>query len=97
MYLGRIVEVGDSDEIINDPRHPYTQSLISAIPIPDPDIAKERKRIALEGDVPSPLHAPSGCSFRTRCRYATDECAKQRPELKDTGDGHLVACLYRNY
>ena len=79
MYLGRIVEVGTSDDVIDRPQHPYTQSLISAIPIPDPDTARTRHRIPLEGDVPSPLHMPTGCPFRTRCRYATDKCARECP------------------
>ena len=93
MYLGRIVEMADADEVINHPMHPYTQSLISAIPIPDPNTARVRKRIPLEGDVPSPLHMPSGCSFRTRCRYATERCAQERPELLDVGAGHQIACF----
>ena len=92
MYLGRIVEIGPSDEIINNPMHPYTQSLISAIPIPDPDIAKTRTRIPLEGDVPSPLHMPSGCPFRTRCRYATERCAQECPSLQEIEPGHSIAC-----
>ncbi|MCF0229558.1 MAG: ATP-binding cassette domain-containing protein [Parasporobacterium sp.] len=92
MYLGRMVEMGDADEVSDNPLHPYTQSLMSAVPIPDPKIARERKRIILEGDVPSPLKMPSGCPFRTRCRYATDQCAKEMPPLTDRGDGHMSAC-----
>ena len=92
MYLGKIVEVADSDELNENPQHPYTQSLLSAVPIPDPDITRARQRIVLEGDVPSPLNMPTGCSFRTRCRYATDQCAKECPALTDRGDGHFVAC-----
>ncbi|HJA92014.1 MAG TPA: ATP-binding cassette domain-containing protein [Candidatus Eisenbergiella merdipullorum] len=92
MYLGRIVEIADSNELNDNPLHPYTQSLLSAVPYPDPKMAKERKRIVLEGDVPSPLHMPSGCAFRTRCRYATEKCAKECPALTDRGDGHMVAC-----
>ncbi len=93
MYLGRIVETADADEVCEHPLHPYTVSLMSAVPVPDPKLAHSRKRIPLEGDVPSPLHMPSGCSFRTRCRYATERCALERPELKEAAPGHWVACL----
>ena len=92
MYLGKIVEVADSDELNENPQHPYTQSLLSAVPIPDPDVTRARQRIVLEGDVPSPLNMPTGCSFRTRCRYATEHCAKECPALTNRGDGHFVAC-----
>ena len=92
MYLGRIVETADADEVSDHPLHPYTISLMSAVPVPDPKIAHSRQRIPLEGDVPSPLHMPSGCSFRTRCRYATEKCAQERPELKEVAPGHEVAC-----
>jgi oligopeptide transport system ATP-binding protein len=92
MYLGRIVESADADEVSDHPLHPYTVSLMSAVPVPDPKIAHSRKRIPLEGDVPSPLHMPSGCSFRTRCRYATEKCAQERPELREVSPGHQVAC-----
>ena len=92
MYLGRVVETADADELYDSPIHPYTQSLLSAVPIPDPKIAKSSQRIILEGDVPSPLHMPSGCAFRTRCRFATEQCAKECPSLTDRGNGHLVAC-----
>ena len=92
MYLGRIVETGEADEIISHPAHPYTQSLISAIPIPDPNTARARKRIPLEGDVPSPLNTPSGCAFRTRCRYATERCAQERPPLAEIAPDHSIAC-----
>ena len=92
MYLGRMVETADADELNNNPMHPYTQSLLSAVPYPDPQIAKSRQRIILEGDVPSPLHMPSGCAFRTRCKYATEQCAQEGPKLTDRGNGHLVAC-----
>ena len=97
MYLGRIVEIGPGDEIINNPQHPYTQSLISAIPIPDPDTARTRHRIPLEGDVPSPLHMPSGCPFRTRCRYATERCKTECPSLQETEPGHAIACWNPHY
>ncbi|MBR3003517.1 MAG: ABC transporter ATP-binding protein [Lachnospiraceae bacterium] len=92
MYLGKIVEIAGSDELNDNPIHPYTVSLLSAVPIPDPNITRARQRIVLEGDVPSPLHMPSGCSFRTRCKYATEKCAQECPQLTDRGKGHMVAC-----
>ena len=92
MYLGKIVEIADADELNEHPIHPYTESLLSAVPIPDPDVTRARKRIVLEGDVPSPLNMPSGCPFRTRCRYATEQCAAECPALTDRGNGHNVAC-----
>ena len=92
MYLGMMMEMAAADDLMNNPMHPYTQSLLSAVPMPDPKTARERKRIVLEGDVPSPLKAPSGCPFRTRCRYATEQCAAERPQLTDRGNGHMVAC-----
>lgn len=92
MYLGKLVEVADADSLYETPEHPYSQALLSAIPIPDPDIMKTSERIILEGDVPSPLNPPSGCRFRTRCRYAFDRCASEEPQLRDIGDGHMVAC-----
>ena len=95
MYLGKIVEIADADELNDNPLHPYTESLLSAIPMPDPNMAKERKRIILEGDVPSPMNLPSGCAFRTRCRYATEQCAKECPSLTDRGNGHMVSCFNR--
>ena len=92
MYLGKIVEIADADELNEHPVHPYTESLLSAVPIPDPNVTRARKRIILEGDVPSPLKRPSGCPFRTRCRYATERCAEECPELTDRGGDHQVAC-----
>ena len=92
MYLGKIVEIADSDELNEHPIHPYTESLLSAVPIPDPDVTRARHRIILEGDVPSPLKRPTGCPFRTRCRYATERCAEECPELTDRGGDHMVAC-----
>lgn len=95
MYLGKLVELADSYELTFHSQHPYTQSLISAIPIADPKTSRASKRIVLEGDVPSPLNPPSGCTFRTRCPYATEQCAQECPELKDRGNGHYVACWNR--
>ena len=92
MYLGKIVEIADADELNRSPIHPYRLSLLSAVPIPDPKIARQSKRIILEGDVPSPLNMPKGCAFRTRCRYATEQCANECPPLTDRGQGHMVAC-----
>ncbi|GFI03572.1 MAG: ABC transporter ATP-binding protein [Lachnospiraceae bacterium] len=92
MYLGRMVELADSYELITRPLHPYTKSLISAIPIADPKTAKASERIVLEGDVPSPLNPPSGCRFRTRCPYADEQCAQECPEWKELEKGHFAAC-----
>ena len=92
MYLGRMVELAESYELITRPLHPYTKSLISAIPIADPRAARESKRIVLEGDVPSPLNPPSGCRFRTRCPYADERCAAETPVWKEVEKGHFAAC-----
>ena len=92
MYLGKIVEMADAAEIYERPLHPYSKALISAVPIPDPKIARANQRIPLGGDIPSPLNAPSGCPFRTRCPYATEQCAEEMPEFKEVSRGHFVAC-----
>lgn len=94
MYLGHLVEVADVAELFENKRHPYTQSLMSAAPVADPKKSADSKRIILEGDVPSPMNPPSGCPFRTRCRYATAECAQAMPPLTDIGNNHQVACYH---
>jgi oligopeptide transport system ATP-binding protein len=92
MYLGKIVELSPAEELYTRPIMPYTEALLSAVPIPDPDLAEKRERIVLEGDVPSPINPPSGCRFHPRCRYATDVCRQLEPPLVDYGQGHLAAC-----
>ena len=92
MYLGKMVELADAKEIYDHPLHPYSKSLMSAVPVPDPKIARANQRVVLSGDIPSPLNAPSGCPFRTRCPYACDACAESMPELKELAPGHFVAC-----
>ena len=92
MYLGKLLEVAETKELFSTPLHPYTQALLSAIPVPDPEIKKER--ILLQGDIPSPINPPSGCRFRTRCRYAKDICAEKEPPLVDVGSAHYVACHF---
>ena len=92
MYLGKMVELADAEEIYHHPLHPYSQSLLSAVPLPDPKAARANKRIVLTGDIPSPLNAPSGCPFRTRCRYATAKCAEAMPKFEEVETGHFVAC-----
>ncbi len=92
MYLGQMVELAESYELCSEPLHPYTKSLLSAVPLPDPDKTRARRRTILEGDVPSPLHPPTGCRFHTRCPLATEECARSAPEWKEHSPGHFASC-----
>lgn len=92
MYLGKLVEMAESNELYKNPLHPYTKALLSAIPVPDPDMAAQNKRIMLEGEIPSPIDPPEGCRFRGRCKYAMPKCAEAQPELNDMGGDHKVAC-----
>jgi len=93
LYLGRIVELASGDEIYGDPRHPYTRALLTAVPIPDPKLARARQIETLQGEIPSPINPPSGCAFRTRCRFARPRCAEIRPPLERLENGRLVACI----
>jgi oligopeptide transport system ATP-binding protein len=93
MYLGHIVEVADRNELYDNPLHPYTRALLSAVPIPDPIVEAERERIILTGDVPSPMNPPPGCVFHTRCPVMIDECQDESPELREVSPGHWVACI----
>ena len=96
MYLGKLVEIAESNEVYKNPIHPYTSALLSAIPIPDPDEAKSKKRIILEGEIPSPIDPPPGCRFKSRCRFAMKQCSEEEPVLKEVSPGHCVAChLYK--
>ena len=92
MYLGRIVEIADRQALYEAPRHPYTQALLSAVPIPDPVVEAQRERVVLAGEVPSPLHPPHGCAFHPRCPIAVEDCHRIRPDLRDLGAGHQAAC-----
>lgn len=94
MYLGNIVEITQASALYANPMHPYTQALLSAIPIPDPEVEEKKQRIRLEGELPSPVDPPEGCRFINRCRFASERCRKERPELLEMEPGHLVACHY---
>ncbi len=96
LYMGNMVELAKSEDIYNHPRHPYTQALISAVPIPDPKIEKNKDLILIEGDLPSPINPPSGCIFRTRCKKAQDICSQEKPELKEAASSHEVACHFND-
>lgn len=92
MYLGKMVEMAPSYELYTNPKHPYTEALMSAIPIPDPEVEKNKKKINIEGEIPSPINPKPGCRFASRCRYATDKCRQETPELKEVAPEHFVAC-----
>ena len=97
MYLGSLVELAESYELNKNPLHPYTKTLLSAVPVPDPEVSRQRQRIVLEGDIPSPMHPPKGCRFHTRCPYATDKCKEAVPEFKEHAPGHWAACHLLGY
>ncbi len=94
MYLGKIVETGSNEQVYSHPSHPYTQALLSAVPVPDPDQEKARERVMLQGEPPSPINPPSGCSFNPRCPYSKEKCSMGIPDLESNGDDHSVACFY---
>jgi peptide/nickel transport system ATP-binding protein len=94
MYVGKLVELADADELFHHPKHPYTEALMSAVPQADPRVRHDKQRIMLEGDVADPADPPSGCYFHPRCRYAKDQCGVEEPELRDVGEGHFVACHF---
>ncbi len=92
MYLGHLVEICESNEIYNNPLHPYTKGLLGSIPIANPKLARQKEKSGIEGDIPSPIHPPQGCRFHTRCPFAKPECGEVKPQMKDAGGGHMVAC-----
>ena len=94
MYLGSLVEVGESNSLYREPMHPYTKALLSAIPIPDPRVERSKAAVEISGELPSPLDLPSGCAFRTRCPFASERCAKETPQLRQVGDRQVACFLY---
>ena len=92
MYLGKIVELAECDELYDNPMHPYTRALLSAVPVPDPEVEKDRQRIVVSGEVPSPINPPSGCVFHPRCSIAVERCSQEIPELRELSPGHWAAC-----
>ena len=94
MYLGQIMELADVDDLYTTPSHPYTQALLSAVPVPDPEVEATRKRVILEGDIPSPANPPPGCPFNTRCPIAQERCVAESPEWRELASGHWVACHF---
>jgi oligopeptide transport system ATP-binding protein len=94
MYLGKIMELADVDELYNEPKHPYTKALLSAVPVPDPEVEASRRRVILEGDIPSPANPPPGCPFNTRCPVAQERCSAEVPEWRELGTDHWVACHF---
>ena len=92
MYLGQLVEMSEADEIYRNPLHPYTKGLLGSVPIANPKLARQKEKSSIEGDIPSPINPPTGCRFHTRCPFATPKCSQVKPELKDVGGGHRVAC-----
>ena len=92
MYLGKLVELVDAKRLYENPLHPYTKSLLSAIPVPDPEVTRQKSRIKLKGEIPSPINPPTGCRFHERCQYATEKCSQVEPQIRELEDGHFVSC-----